>query len=163
MTSSYVQSIRPAENTDTQELFGLIALCFAEYPGCVVDPHADLPDMLEPAHSFSVTGGAFWVIEDARGRVVACCGVDFPKTEVAELHRLYVRPDQRKAGLASRLLDKAESFARKKSVAAMILWSDTRFALAHDFYARRGYHRGDKIRMLKDISQSQEYFFEKRL
>ncbi|HZB37304.1 MAG TPA: hypothetical protein VE443_04790, partial [Beijerinckiaceae bacterium] len=71
-------AIRRARDDDAQDLFGLLALCFAEYPGCYVDPHEDLTDLRTPGRSFADNGGAFWVAEDARGRVCACIGVDYP-------------------------------------------------------------------------------------
>src|ERR671912_2798785 len=71
-------ALRPARDDDAQDLFGLLALCFAEYPGCYVDPHEDLTDLRTPGRSFADNGGAFWVAEDARGRVCACIGVDYP-------------------------------------------------------------------------------------
>ena len=88
--------VRPARDEDAQDLFGLLALCFAEYPGCYVDPHHDLVDLRMSAGSYAGNGGAFWVAEDSRGRVCACLGVDYPSGGAGELHRLYVRPDLRR-------------------------------------------------------------------
>ena len=112
-----VATIRPAADLDAQDLFGLITLCFAEYPGCFTDPHDDLPDLRSPGTSFAARRGAFWVIEDERGRVGACCGVDLPEDGMAEVHRLYVRPDLRKNGFAGRLLEKAETHAAEAGAA----------------------------------------------
>jgi putative acetyltransferase len=155
--------IRPVVDSDRQDLFGLIAICYADYPGCFVDPHDDLPDLRAPSTSYATTDGAFWVVEDERGRVCACVAVDFPKTGIAELHRLYVRPDQRGQGLGSRLVRQAESYARSRGAARMMLWSDTRFTTAHRLYTRLGYVQQEEIRQLTDISQSAEYGFEKKL
>jgi len=139
--------IRPVADSDRQDLFGLIAVCYADYPGCFVDPHDDLPDLRVPSTSYDRTGGAFWAVEDERGRVCACVAVDFPESGTAELHRLYVRPDQRGMGLGSRI----------------VLWSDTRFVTAHRLYTRLGYVQGEEQRQLADISRSAEYRFEKAL
>ena len=156
-------TIRPAADLDAQDLFGLITLCFAEYPGCFTDPHDDLPDLRSPGTSFTARRGAFWVIEDERGRVGACCGVDLPEDGMAEVHRLYVRPDLRKNGFAGRLLKKAEIHAAEAGAAAMVAWSDTRFTTAHAFYVKRGYLQAEEPRDLNDISASREFFFKKRL
>ncbi len=155
--------IRLVRDGDAQDLYGLIAICYADYPGCFVDPHDDLPDLRAPSTSYDRTGGAFWAVEDERGRVCACVAVDFPESETAELHRLYVRPDQRGMGLGSRLVHQAEAHARSKGAGRIVLWSDTRFVTAHRLYTRLGYVKAEGQRQLADISQSVEYGFEKRL
>jgi len=155
--------IRPARDADAQELFGLIALCFAEYPGCYVDPHDDLRDLLRPEMSGAERGGRFFVVEDRRGRVGACVSIDLPQPRLAELHRVYVRQDLRRRGLAARLVDLAESEARAGGAERMMFWSDTRFLDAHRFYERLGYRRTGEERELGDISQTREIRFEKAL
>ncbi|MBB3020596.1 putative acetyltransferase [Microvirga lupini] len=155
--------IRPVRDSDAQDLYGLIAICYADYPGCFVDPHDDLPDLRAPSTSYDETGGAFWAVEDERGRVCACVAVDFPEAGTAELHRLYVRPDQRGMGLGSRLVHQAEAHARGKGAPRLVLWSDTRFVTAHRLYTRLGYVQSEGQRQLADISQSAEYRFEKVL
>lgn len=153
--------IRRVVDADAQDLFGLLSLCFAEYPGCFVDPHDDLPDLLTPSSSYAETGGAFWAVEDERGRICACVAVDFPEMGMAELHRLYVRSDQRGQGLGAWLVRQVESHAQTKGAARMVLWSDTRFTTAHRLYKRLGYTQIDGQRQLGDISKTAEYRFEK--
>jgi putative acetyltransferase len=153
--------LRPVVDSDRQDLFGLIALCYADYPGCFVDPHDDLPDLHAPGSSYVSKNGGFWAIEDERGRVCACVAVDFPEEGTAELHRLYVRPDQRGRGFGSALVGQAEGHARAAGARRMILWSDTRFITAHRLYRRLGYMQLPGQRELSDISKSVEYGFEK--
>ncbi|WP_262297631.1 GNAT family N-acetyltransferase [Microvirga sesbaniae] len=155
--------IRPVVDADSQDLFGLLALCYSEYPGCFVDPHDDLPDLRAPGASYAATDGAFWAIEDGRGRVCACVAVDFPERGTAELHRLYVRSDRRGQGLGSLLVRHAERHARAHGANRLVLWSDTRFTTAHRLYRRSGYTQIDGQRQLADISRSVEYRFEKEL
>jgi putative acetyltransferase len=155
--------IRPVIDADAQDLFGLLSLCYAEYPGCFVDPHDDLPDLISPASSYAATEGAFWAVEDERGRVCACVAVDFPESGTAELHRLYVRSDRRGQGFGSLLVRQAENHARARGADRIVLWSDTRFTTAHRLYKRLGYTQIDGQRQLTDISKSAEYRFEKAL
>ncbi len=154
--------LRPVRDGDAQDLIGLITLCFAEYAGCFFDPHGDMPDIVRPAASKLALYGQFLVAEDERGRVCACISVDFPEAGVAEIHRLYVRPDQRGRGLGKLLTGRMEAFARERGAARMVMWSDTRFTKAHRLYGRLGYVRGVS-RSLGDISHSREFFFEKDL
>jgi len=158
---SSASPLRLAMDDDAQDLFGLLSLCYAEYPGCYVDPHDDLPDLLAPNASYAATGGAFWVVEDERGRVCACVAVDFPESGTAELHRLYVRPDRRGRGLGAMLVREAESHARARGAGRIVLWSDTRFTTSHRLYTRWGYTRIGGQRQHADISKTVEYRFEK--
>ncbi len=155
--------IRPVRDDDAQDLIGLITLCFAEYPGCFFDPHDDMPDIIKPAQSRLALEGQFLVVEDARGRVAACIGMDFSDAGTAEVHRLYVRPDMRGQGLGHILTERMEECARSRQAKRMILWSDTRFTAAHRLYERRGYSRGPVTRSVGDISHSREFFFGKDL
>ena len=171
-------ALRPARDDDAQDLFGLLTLCFAEYPGCYTDPHDDLRDLLRagqwaarqlvlPDGAAHPLGGEFLVLEDVRGRICACVALDFPPStdahiKTAEIHRLYVRPDCRKRGIAEKLVARMENLARAAGAGRMILWSDTRFLSAHRLYERLGYARGPS-RHYGDISNSVEHFFEKAL
>jgi putative acetyltransferase len=154
--------IRPARDDDAQDLFGLLALCFADYPGCYVDPHADLTDLRAPGVAFTERGGAFFVVEDERGRVCGCIAIDSPQPGFAELHRLYVRPDRRRGGIGGMLVARAEDHARRLGTTQVFFWSDTRFTTAHRLYERLGYERTGGTRELGDISNSVEYRFEKQ-
>ncbi len=156
-------TLREARDSDAQDLFGLLALCFADYPGCYVDPHDDLQDLRTPASSSVEKRGRFWVADDERGRVCACVSVEFPEGGIAELHRLYVRPDQRRQGLAERLVRLVESHAAGQGASRVMFWSDTRFRDAHRLYERRGYVRGPATRDLGDVSNSVEYYYSKLL
>jgi GNAT superfamily N-acetyltransferase len=162
-SSAVALTIRPVRDGDAQELLGLIALCFAEYPGCLVDPHDDLADLVKPAASAAAQGRRFWVVEDAAGRIGACLSLDHPQPETAELHRVYVRRDMRRRGLAGKLVALAESEARAQGASRLFFWSDTRFLGAHRFYEQLSYRRTGEERELGDVSHSREYRFGKRL
>lgn len=155
--------LRLVRDDDAQDLFGLLALCFSEYPGCYVDPHHDLVDLLAPARAFVGDGAAFWVLEDERARVAGCAAVDFAAADRAELHRLYVRPDRRRRGWGMALVRLTEDHARSQGSTSLFFWSDTRFTDAHRLYERLGYRRVAETRDLGDISGSVEYRFEKTL
>jgi len=156
-------TIRPVRDGDAQDLFGLIALCFAEYPGCLVDPHDDLADLVKPATMAAEKGRSFWVVEDGGRRIGACVSLDRPASERAELHRVYVRRDMRRRGLAGKLVALAECEARDKGAKHLFFWSDTRFLGAHRFYEQLSYRRTGEERELGDVSNSREYRFEKAL
>jgi N-acetylglutamate synthase-like GNAT family acetyltransferase len=163
VASAVALTIRPVRDEDAQELLGLIALCFAEYPGCLVDPHDDLADLVRPAAAAAERGRRFWVVEDGARRIGACVSLDFPRAETVELHRVYVRHDMRRRGLAGKLVALAESEARAQGARHVFFWSDTRFRGAHRFYEQLSYRRTGEERELGDVSHSREYRFEKAL
>jgi putative acetyltransferase len=154
--------VRLARNSDAQGLLGLLALCFAQYPGCYVDPHEDLRDLMQPETSFS-QNGIFWVVDDHFSQIGASCAVEITSDGDAELHRLYVRPDMRRTGIAQYLLARAEDFAAERGAGRITLWTDTRFETGHAFYRRAGYEQQAQSRTLADISHSTEFLFEKKL
>lgn len=156
-------AIRPLEDADAAGVIRLIDAIWAEYPGTVFDVDAELPELHALASHFRAKGGAGWVAV-AEGVVVAMVGVvPLAVPGRAELHKLYVDHAWRRRGLACRLLALAEERARVIGARVMELWTDTRFADAHRFYAGRGYRRLPATRTLDDLSCSTEYHFEKDL
>lgn len=153
--------VRDAEDGDAQDLFGLVSLCFAGFPGCFIDPHDDLVDLVRPASSLG-DHARFWVVEDSSGRVGACAGVTW-RDGSAEMHRLYVRPDMRRGGLARKLIGLAETIALENGARQIEAWSDVRFEGAHRLYVSCGFSKTDQTRSLGDISDSHEYQFVKSL
>jgi len=67
------------------------------------------------------------------------------------------------AGLAQRLIDAAEEFARAQGGTRMKLWSDTRFDRAHRFYEKRSYVRSGPLKVHNDLSNSIEFAYAKPL
>ena len=151
--------VRDAEDRDAQDVFGLGSLCFAEFPGCFIDPHDDLADLVQPASRLGAQA-RFWVVEDQSGRIGACAGIDW-RDGMAEMHRLYVRPDMRRGGLARKLIAMAETVARENGAQRIEAWSDIRFEGAHRLYVSCEFSQTEQTRTLGDISDSHEYHFAK--
>jgi predicted GNAT family N-acyltransferase len=154
--------IRPVEDTDSAALIELIGTAWAEYPGCVLDIDGEEPWLREPASYYARTGGRMWVAELA-GDVVGSVGIR-PSVdgETAELKSLYVSAKARRHGLGEVLTSLVEDEAVCLGLRELTLWTDTRFADAHRFYARLGYTRLPGERELHDLSDTVEYPFVKR-
>jgi GNAT superfamily N-acetyltransferase len=154
--------IRPARDTDAWDLIGLIAACWAEYPGLVLDVHGEAPWLLAPASAYADRGGRLWVVE-ARGRAVASAGfVPSPWRGGIELRTLYVARPYRERRLGGELLALVEEEARRRGLTFVDLWTDARFLDAQRFYERRGYRRGP-TRVVPDLSRSVEFYYRKDL
>jgi GNAT superfamily N-acetyltransferase len=155
--------IRDARDDDSWDLIGLIAACWAEYPGCILDVHAEEPWLLAPASAYAEQGGRLWVAEVDR-RVVASVALR-PAAEPGgvALKSLYVARIARRRGLGAQLVALVEEEARGRGTAFVDLWTDTRFLDAHRLYERLGYSRGPHTRELHDLSRSVEYYYRKEL
>lgn len=151
--------LRDARDGDADGLIALIGACFAEYPGCVLDVDGELPELRSIATAFARLGGRFWVAERAGGVVGSVGVVPTSAAGVWELRKLYVARSERRRGLATRLTDRAEEWARSQGAREIELWTDTRFADAHRFYERRGYRREPEARALHDKSHTVEFHY----
>jgi len=155
-------SLRAVRDTDAAGLIALIAACYAEYPGVVLDVDREAPELHAMASFAAAHGGRFWVAE-TEAAVVGCVGV-FPAPEQRhELRKLYVARAARRRGLGRRLCGLAESAAREDGARAVELWSDTRFTDAHRLYRNLGFRETGGRRDLHDLSHSTEIHFVKRL
>ena len=154
-------TIRPGRDEDAEGFIALIGGAWAEYPGCVLDVDAEMPELRALASHFAASGGALWTAE-ADERVVGMVATrPLRHDEAYEICRMYVAKECRGTGLARRLLALAEDHAREAGAARLVLWTDTRFEAAHRFYEKHGYVRQGAIRILDDLSKSLEFRYAK--
>lgn len=151
--------LRPVRDADGRGLQELIGLCFADYPGCVLDVPNEEPGLRTPAASFE----AMWVVErEADGLIAGCiAAATRPEAESphAELKKLYVHPNCRGAGLARPLIERMHTWANERGFERLELWSDTKFLRAHGVYEHFGYRPTGAVRELDDVSLTAEYHF----
>ncbi len=152
-------ALRPARDADSAGVIALIAACYAEYPGNVLDVEREERGLLAPASAFE----RFWVLAQA-DRVVGCIAVvtRVPGLRV-ELKKCYLHHGLRGQGWGRRLIRTVEDYARSQACREVELWTDTRFTAGHRAYAGCGYFRTGAVRELHDLSQSTEWHFLKRL
>ena len=62
-------TIRPGRDEDAEGFIALIGTAWAEYPGCVMDVDAEMPEMRALATYFEKAGGALWAAEANEGRI----------------------------------------------------------------------------------------------
>ncbi|MCL2430234.1 MAG: GNAT family N-acetyltransferase, partial [Alphaproteobacteria bacterium] len=155
-------AIRPGRDRDADGFIALIGACWSDYPGIVFDVDAELPELRALASHYAAKGGRVWAAE-VRGRIVGMIAAAPSKSAAFEIGRLYVYPEWRGTGLAYRLLDRAEGYAREAGADRLALWSDTRFERAHRFYEKCSYVRRGPVRALDDLSNTLEYGYAKPL
>ena len=151
--------IAPATAGDVPGVVALIGRVFAEY-GFVYEPAVEVPDLLAFDRHYAPPHGAFYVVRDER-RVVGSVGVERIAAAVAELHRLYLDADLRGAGTGRALVEQVLAWCRAQELERLILWSDTRFDLAHRLYERMGFRQTGERVLPEDVNQTREYGFER--
>lgn len=154
--------IRFARDDDSEHLIRLIDTVFAEYPGCILDVDAEMPELRRPASAADADSGRWWVAE-LNGRIVGSVAVVPEDDGIAELKKLYVASSVRRRGLGAQLVSLAESEARERRAASLVLWTDTRFRDAHRLYDRLGFTRAPRTRVLNDLSNTVEFHYTKEL
>jgi N-acetylglutamate synthase-like GNAT family acetyltransferase len=149
--------LRPATDHDSPGIITLIARCYADYPPNVLDVDNEEPELRTPATSFD----GFWVLE-VDGEILGSIAAAH-YTDKIELKKYYVHPRLRGTGQGSKLNDVFLDYVRQQGVHKIVLWTDTRFDLAHKVYTHLGYRPTGQTRELHDISQTTELEFEMTL
>lgn len=154
--------IRPATDADGAAIGTVLAAVFTEYPGCLYEPD-EFPELAAVASHYAAADGRIWVVTHGL-QLSGCCAVF--RTAAAdsfELSKVYLLPDMRGRGLATRMIDAAATLAVSRGAARLELFTDTRFTDAHRFYERLGFTRLPGERFLGDTSSSWEFHYERRL
>lgn len=154
--------IRSVQDSDTDGLIRLVGGVFAEYPGCVLDVDAEMPELRAPGSAARTSNGRWWVAE-LDGAIVGSVAVVPDNSHSVELKKLYVASRARKRGLGAHLMALVESEAVGRNTSHIFLWSDTRFEDAHRLYERLGYTREPRTRVLNDLSNTVEFHYTKGL
>jgi GNAT superfamily N-acetyltransferase len=142
-------------------VIALIGRVFAEYE-FVYDPAIEVPDLLDfPAH-YEPPRGAFFVVREGEA-IVGSVGIERVDRDTAELHRLYLDTGLRGRGLGQTLVNETIAWCRAREISRIILWSDTRFELAHRLYTRMGFQQSGERVLPGDVNKTREYRFERAL
>ena len=157
MNSDSLISTATAE--DVPGVVALIGRVYAEY-GFVYEPRVEVPDLFDFDAHYAPPRGGFFIVWVAN-TIVGSVGIERLDERSAELHRLYLDADQRGRGVGRALTEAGLAWCRERGVGHLILWSDTRFDLAHRLYTRMGFARTGERTMVGDVNDSREYRFER--
>ncbi len=154
--------LRAGRDDDAAGFIALIGACWAEYPGNILDVDGENPELRALATYYAKAGGALWAVEH-HNAIAGMLATKPIGDSVWELCKVYTAPALRGTGMAQRMIDAAETFARDHGGTSMKLWSDTRFDRAHRFYEKQSYIRAGALRVLNDLSNSIEFVYAKPL
>ena len=151
--------VTTASAADVDGVIALIGRVFAEY-GFIFDAAVEVPDLQAFAAHYAPPHGAFYVVrKDAM--VVGSVGVERLDAGRAELHRLYLDAAWRGQGHGRALVEAVLEWCRAQALPRLVLWSDTRFDLAHRLYARMGFRRTGERILPEDVNDTREHGFER--
>ena len=130
--------IRPAKAADAE---GARAVVFPILESYALEPEpegadADLYDL---DGAYLKAGGAFWVVEDERGEIVATCGLKPMANGSVELRKMYLMPHVRGQGLGKKLLKTAIAKARELGFKRMELETASQLREAIALYESAGF------------------------
>ncbi|MEL6257762.1 MAG: GNAT family N-acetyltransferase [Pseudomonadota bacterium] len=145
-------SAEPAEQPDVREMVAALdAFFFDVYP----------PDVciLTPIEALEADGVMFVARES--GRAVGCGALFVRDDGLAEVKRVYVKPEARGQGLSKLLMDKIETEAKARGVEVLLLETGVNQPEAIRLYENRGYRQRSRFAPYNEDAYS--LFYEKAL
>jgi putative acetyltransferase len=103
------------------------------------EPEGADADLFDLDGAYLKAGGAFWVVEDDRGEVVATCGLKPMANGSVELRKMYLMPHVRGQGLGKKLLRTAIAKARALGFKRMELETASQLREAIALYESFGF------------------------
>ncbi len=158
---------RLANHRDQAAIIELIDQVYREYGDRVCLSGAD-QDLLDLKAAYFDQNGAFWVLEDGQGRIVGTHAAkpiseppaDSSNSPICTFRRLYLEAGLRGTQLGADLMEVTFDWARQNRFERVEFWSDTRFARAHRFFSKLGFHKTEEVRHLDDgVAPYSEYLF----
>jgi DNA-binding MarR family transcriptional regulator/GNAT superfamily N-acetyltransferase len=101
----------------------------------------------------------YLLVARADGTPVGCGALKRLEANVGEIKRVWIAPEMRGKGLASRLMDELEALALKVGFHTVKLDTNKALTEAHALYRKRGYHEIDRY----NDNPYAHHWFEKRL
>ena len=137
------------------DFVSLVKLLDAYLAECDGEDHAFYDQFNKIAHIRQV------VLAYEEGRVLGCGAIKEFSPDAMEVKRMYVRPEGRQKGIATRILDELERWAKELGYSRTVLETGSRQTEAIELYTRRGYARIPNYGQYAGIDNS--LCFEKKL
>ena len=112
-------------------------------------------DLLDIQSNYMERGDMFWIAVDESDRVVGSIGCSrMPGMDEAFLHRLYVKPCEKRRGIGTKLLNTAESWMREQGITVSHVHLGVPKEQWHEswaFYPKHGYREYEPRYMKKEL------------
>ena len=137
------------------DFVSLVKLLDAYLAECDGEDHAFYDQFNKIAHIRQV------VLAYEEGRALGCGAIKEFSPDAMEVKRMYVRPEGRQKGIATRILDELERWAKELGYSRTVLETGSRQTEAIELYTRGGYARIPNYGQYAGIDNS--LCFEKKL
>ena len=98
------------------------------------------PDLLDIKGNYFDKGDMFWVALDENSRVIGSIGYETIKPKEARIHRLYIKPELKRQGIGSALLDTLTNYVKEKGYNKLSIHTgDEQYYESKLFYKAKGF------------------------
>ena len=108
-------------------------------------------ELLDIKSNYFDKGHPFWIALDEFDRVIGCIGTRLDESGNLFLSHLYIKFDQKRHGIGSKLLALAEESARKRGYKEVHVHLGKDYLESHIFYPKHGYKEYKDCYMKKEL------------
>ena len=109
-------------------------------------------DLLDIKSNYIDKGDMFWIAIGENNRVVGCIGYETIKPLEARIHRLYVKPELKRQGIGSALLETLVKYIKEKGYNKLSIHTgDEKYWESKLFYKAHGFEEVEPNILEKDI------------
>ena len=110
------------------------------------------PDLLDIKSNYLDKGDMFWIAIGEDNRVIGCIGYETIKPYEARVHRLYVKPELKRQGIGTALLDTLVKYIKDKGYKSLSIHTgDEKYWESKLFYETKGFSEIEPNILRKDI------------
>ena len=113
-------------------------------------PHLN-EELLDIKTNYFDKGHPFWIAIDEFDRVIGCIGTRTDENNNLFLSHLFVKPDLKRHGIGSKLLELAETSAKERGYKEIHVHLGKDYLESHIFYPKRGYKEYQELYMKKEL------------
>ena len=110
------------------------------------------PDLLDIKTNYIDKGDMFWIALGENNRVIGCVGYETIKPLEARIHRLYIKPELKRQGIGSALLETLVKYVKEKGYNKLSIHTgDEKYWESKLFYKAKGFVEVEPNILERDI------------
>ena len=110
------------------------------------------PDLLDIKTNYIDKGDMFWIALGENNRVIGCVGYETIKSLEARIHRLYIKPELKRQGIGSALLETLVKYVKEKGYNKLSIHTgDEKYWESKLFYKAKGFIEVEPNILERDI------------